>query len=64
MMIELFRVWVRRLLPLARAEKAQALVEYSLIFVLIIIVVLITLIVLGNTVKNIYCNIAGAVVNP
>ncbi len=63
-MIELLRFWVRRRLVFVRAERAQALIEYSLIFTLIIIVVLITLIVLGNNVKNLYCNIAGAVVNP
>jgi len=44
-------------------ERGQALVEYSLIMCLIVIVVLITLIVLGNQVRNTYCNIQGAVVS-
>ena len=44
--------------------KGQALIEYSLIMVLVVCVILVTLIVLGNQVKNTYCNIAGAVVNP
>lgn len=43
-------------------EKGQALIEYSLIMALIVVVVLVVLIVMGNTVRNIYCNIAGAVV--
>ena len=45
-------------------ENGQALIEYSLIMVLVVCVILVTLIVLGNQVKNTYCNIAGAVVNP
>jgi Flp pilus assembly pilin Flp len=44
------------------SERGQALIEYSLIMCLIVIVVLITLIVLGNQVRNSYCNIEGAVV--
>jgi len=46
------------------SEKGQALIEYSLIMVLVVCVILVTLIVLGNQVRNTYCNIAGAVVNP
>jgi len=45
-------------------ENGQALIEYSLIMVLVVCVILVTLIVLGNQVRNTYCNIAGAVVNP
>ncbi len=45
------------------SEHGQALLEYSLIMCLIVIVVLITLIVLGNQVRNTYCNIEGAVVS-
>lgn len=44
-------------------ERGQALLEYSLIVCLIVVVVLITLIVLGNQVRDTYCNIAGAVVS-
>jgi len=43
-------------------ERGQALVEYALIMCLIVVVVLVTLIVLGNQVRDTYCNIAGAVV--
>jgi Flp pilus assembly pilin Flp len=45
-----------------RGERGQALVEYSLIMCLVVIVILVTLIVLGNQVRNTYCNIQGAVV--
>jgi Flp pilus assembly pilin Flp len=45
-----------------RGEHGQALVEYSLIMCLVVIVILVTLIVLGNQVRNTYCNIQGAVV--
>ena len=44
-------------------ERGQALVEYSLIMCLVVIVILVTLIVLGNQVRNTYCNIQGAVVS-
>jgi len=47
-----------------KAENGQALIEYSLIMVLVVCVILVTLIVLGNQVRNTYCNIAGAVFNP
>ena len=45
-----------------QGERGQALVEYSLIMCLVVIVILVTLIVLGNQVRNTYCNIQGAVV--
>jgi len=38
------------------------MVAYGLIMCLIVIVVLISLIVLGNQVRNTYCNILGQVV--
>ena len=44
------------------SERGQALVEYLLIMCLVVIVILVTLIVLGNQVRNTYCNIQGAVV--
>ena len=44
-------------------EGGQALVEYSLIMCLVVIVILVTLIVLGNQVRNTYCNIQGAVIS-
>jgi Flp pilus assembly pilin Flp len=45
------------------SERGQALVEYSLIMCLVVIVILVTLIVLGNQVRNTYCNIQGAVIS-
>jgi len=36
------------------------MVEYALILVLVVTVVLVILIVMGNAVKNMYCNIAGS----
>ncbi len=56
-------VSVRRLRAWLDNEGSQALIEYSLIMCLIVVVVLITLIVLGNQVRNTYCNIMGAVVS-
>ncbi len=44
-------------------DRGQAMIEYALILCLVVIVILVTLIVLGNQVRNTYCNIAGAVVN-
>ena len=61
-MITLLATRIRMLLPWSDSEQGQALVEYSLIMCLVVIVVLITLIVLGNQVRNTYCNIEGAVV--
>ncbi|MDQ6885378.1 MAG: Flp family type IVb pilin [Candidatus Dormibacteraeota bacterium] len=54
---------IRTLFGWTENENGQALVEYSLIMCLVVIVILVTLIVLGNTVRNTYCNIQGAVVS-
>jgi Flp pilus assembly pilin Flp len=62
-MITLFAARLRMLLRWRDSENGQALVEYSLIMCLIVIVVLITLIVLGNQVRNTYCNISGAIIS-
>lgn len=62
-MITLLATRIRILLGWHESENGQALIEYSLIMALIVIVVLITLIVLGNQVRNTYCNIEGAVVS-
>jgi Flp pilus assembly pilin Flp len=35
------------------------MVEYALILVLVVLVVIVILVVLGNQVKNMYCNISG-----
>jgi len=42
-----------------RSERGQAMVEYALILVLDVTVALVIIIVMGNTVNNMYCNIAG-----
>lgn len=54
---------IRRLVSRLHVEGGQALIEYSLIMCLVVIVVLITLLVLGNQVQNTYCNIMGAVIS-
>jgi pilus assembly protein Flp/PilA len=51
--------WVHRLLSLLKSEKGQAMVEYAVILVLISVVVILVLIVLGNQVRNVFCNISG-----
>lgn len=35
------------------------MVEYAFILVLVVLVVIVILVVLGNQVKNLYCNISG-----
>jgi pilus assembly protein Flp/PilA len=49
-----------RLRELFSREEGQGMVEYALILVLIAVVVIVVLIVLGNQVKNVFCNISGA----
>jgi len=44
-----------------RSERGQGMVEYALILVLIAVVVIVMLIVLGNQVANVFCNISGAI---
>ena len=48
-----------RMRDLLNREEGQAMVEYALILVLIAVVVLVVLMILGNQVKNTYCNITG-----
>ena len=48
-----------RRLVIPNPERGQGMVEYALILVLIAVVVLIVLIILGNKVKNVFCNIAS-----
>ena len=45
---------------LERRQRGQGMVEYALILVLIAVVVIALLIVLGNQVQNVFCNISGA----
>ena len=46
---------------LIRSERGQGMVEYALILVLIAVVVIAVLVILGNQVANVFCNIAGAI---
>jgi pilus assembly protein Flp/PilA len=48
-----------RLRNLFSREDGQGMVEYALILVLIAVVVIVVLIILGNQVKNVFCNISG-----
>jgi pilus assembly protein Flp/PilA len=48
-----------RLRALLNRKDGQGMVEYALILVLIAVVVIVVLIVLGNQVKNVFCNISG-----
>ncbi|HEX3630222.1 MAG TPA: Flp family type IVb pilin [Candidatus Dormibacteraeota bacterium] len=55
-------VFIRRVFGwLRRGERGQGMVEYALILVLIAVVVIAILIVLGNQVQNVFCNISGAI---
>ena len=51
---------IRRLVDLSRrSQRGQGMVEYALILVLIAVVVIAILILLGNQVQNVFCNISG-----
>ncbi len=63
-MITLLAARIRMRLGWQDSENGQALIEYSLIMGLVVCVILVTLIVLGNQVRNTYCNIAGQVASP
>ena len=51
--------FAHRLLSRLKSEKGQAMVEYAVILVLMSVVVIVVLIVLGNQVRNVFCNISG-----
>jgi pilus assembly protein Flp/PilA len=53
-----------RLVALLSSEEGQAMVEYAVLLVLMAVVVLVVLIVLGNQVKNVFCNINGVIGRP
>jgi Flp pilus assembly pilin Flp len=61
LMPELILIKIRAFRRHLASERGQALIEYSLIMCLVVIVVLVALIVLGNQVHNTYCNILGQV---
>ena len=46
---------------LFRSERGQGMVEYALILVLIALVVIAVLVILGNQVANVFCNITAAI---
>ncbi len=54
------RAWQRRF----GGERGQSVVEYALITSLIILVVLLAVVLMGNVVKNLYCNVGGQVARP
>jgi len=54
-----FRDHISALLRGLRSDEGQGMVEYALILVLIAVVVIAVLIVLGNQVQNVFCNISG-----
>jgi pilus assembly protein Flp/PilA len=51
--------FVHRLLRPLKSQNGQAMVEYAVILVLMSVVVIVILIVLGNQVRNVFCNISG-----
>jgi len=59
--MHLFELIRRRVDRLIRSERGQGMVEYALILVLIAVVVIAVLIILGNQVQNVFCNISGAI---
>lgn len=50
---------LHHLFLLLKSEKGQAMVEYAVILVLLSVVVIVVLIVLGNQVRNVFCDISG-----
>ncbi len=48
-----------RWLKAADGKEGQNLVEYSLILCLVVVVLIVILMVMGNQLKNLYCNISG-----
>ena len=56
-LVELIRRFAARL---TENEQGQSMIEYALILVLIAVVVVGLLIILGNQVQNVFCNISGA----
>jgi pilus assembly protein Flp/PilA len=54
-----FHARLASFLRVLRSDEGQGMVEYALILVLIAVVVIAVLIVLGNQVQNVFCNISG-----
>ena len=55
----MFATIYNKIRNLLHREEGQGMVEYALILVLIAVVVIVVLIILGNQVKNVFCNISG-----
>jgi Flp pilus assembly pilin Flp len=56
--------WPQRFCRVLKTEEGQAMAEYAVILVLVGVVVLLVLMVLGNQVRNVFCNISGALTVP
>ncbi len=52
---------LQELLDILAQNDGQGMVEYALVLVLIAVVVIAVLIVVGNQVQNVFCNISGAI---
>ncbi|HEY9287295.1 MAG TPA: Flp family type IVb pilin [Candidatus Dormibacteraeota bacterium] len=52
---------LRRLRAALANEDGQGMVEYALILVLIAVVVIAILMIVGNQIQNVFCNISGAI---
>lgn len=52
--------WAHRLWRALGSDEGQAMVEYAVILVLVGVVVMVVLMLLGNQVRNVFCNISGA----
>jgi pilus assembly protein Flp/PilA len=52
---------LQRLRHAIARDEGQGMVEYALILVLIAVVVIAVLIVVGNQIQNVFCNISGAI---
>jgi len=50
-----------RSLKAADENVGQSLVEYALILCLVVVVLIMVVMVLGNHVQNMYCNISGGI---
>ena len=50
---------LQRLRRALTQDEGQAMVEYALILVLIAVILIVVLMLMGNQVKNVYCNISG-----
>jgi pilus assembly protein Flp/PilA len=52
---------LQQLLEILTSSEGQGMVEYALVLVLIAVVVIGVLMLVGNQVQNVFCNISGAI---